>query len=286
MYFYKTIPALLFTIFLFLNSQQVNAQAEANDVFKSLILWSLRYGIDDQHFTKTATNTLINEESGSEKLDYKNKRLTIDGIHAEFSAGTDDENLIRFGGKLGINVGLSIQDKDNSPKRTGYGTVEGYPSGFAGKHGSDLASSDYAVNFEMFAGAAVAFNIISDENFQVSAGYSQRFWSKGNMGFYVLPNFYGGFWDINATYGNWGLNTTFRIHEYKIDDGWGTVNTNYLSLMPMYVIEGDGLSTVLGTRFEFWNADAKNTINSTSTRYEQSINANSMLIGIYFGLTY
>jgi hypothetical protein len=144
---------------------------------------------------------------------------------------------------------------------------------------------------ELKLGACLAYNIVPAKNFQVSLGYSYRYWTKGNMGFYVLPKFLGGFFDANICYKKWHLATSFRSVKYELGGlTWGPVRANYLSLLPTYnrsLLNSNGKQVkglkTIGLRIESTSAKSDNSTQIQNQRYEFKLNANSFLFGLYFG---
>jgi hypothetical protein len=141
-------------------------------------------------------------------------------------------------------------------------------------------------------GGAIAYDIIPAKNLQLSVGYNCRFWSKGNLGFYANPEFFGGFFDVNMTYKRWYVSTTFKANNTDIStESTGKMKTGYFSIMPTYNMPlrnkeknkfRNGLNTI-GLRIETSYARADDSSIIVSSRYDYTLRAHTFMMGIYFG---
>jgi len=276
-----------------LNAQTPGEEYKHNDIFKGFMGWDVRVGGENSKYTQTNTNTITGDWQGESVATYKNSRVTIDGLVLDGTLGLFAlaKRRIKVGIPYGFNAGLSPQKKVNTNTSSGYIPNDNWPSGYGGNQGMEI-SDNLTINFELKLGGAIAYNIVPAKNIQLSVGYNCRFWSKGNLAFYANPRFFGGFFDVNATYKRWAVNTTFKAFtEDSGSESWGNIKTGYFSIMPTYNMPlrnkeknkfRNGLNTI-GLRIETSSARADNSAVIVSSRYDYTLRARTFMMGIYFG---
>jgi hypothetical protein len=276
----------------YLNAQTPGEEYSHNDIFKGFLGWDVRVGGENSKNAQTYTNTITGDLEGESKATYKNTRVTIDGLVVEGTLGlfAVAKRRIKVGIPYGFNAGLSPQKKVSTYTSWGNIPNDGWGSGFGGNQGMEI-SDNLTINFELKLGGAIAYDIVPAKNIQLSVGYNCRFWSKGNLAFYANPNFFGGFFDVNATYKRWAVNTTFKALTEDFGQNNGKMKTGYFSIMPTYNMPlrnkeknkfRNGLNTI-GLRIETSYARADDSSIIVSSRYDYTLRAHTFMMGIYFG---
>lgn len=286
---------LLTGLLLLLSLSRTQAQTTtvdytASDIFKGFMGWDVRFGGETHKVQQRSVSVINNQQNGYEDREYKNTRTTIDLFVVDATLGVAKIGRAKIGIPLGFNAGLSPQKKTYTYVGEGYIPNYGFPGRFGGDQG-DLSTEKFTISMELKLGVSLAYNIIPAKNLQVSLGYNYRYWTKGNMGFYVLPKFLGGFFDANICYKKWHLATSFRSVKYELGGlTWGPVRVNYVSLLPTYnraLLNSNGKKVkglkTIGLRIESTSAKSNNSTQIQNQRYEFKLNANSFLFGIYLG---
>jgi hypothetical protein len=264
---------------LMINPLRAQFSSDVYDMFRSTVYTGVRTGNETQNFESKYVYTPTGRVNGSETLEFTSSRTTFDIMDANFSKGFG--NLVSFGLFAGCNVGVSSQKKEGNGTHTGTIPDVIYPNDMNGNQGNDFSANSWALSFELRTGAALGYVFDAEQNIQVSAGYSIVFWGKGNMGFYVNPKFFGGFYNVNASWRRWCLYTRFRTNTFE-DLTWGARKSFYVGFRPVYTITPGGL--FVGGDLEFWHAHSQNVIRLDPTENSYALKANAFLTGVSLGI--